>query len=291
MSNLVSDVLNQSLDAAGIEFTIGDAEEGTREAQVCLRAYGQCRRQLLRAAHWDFARKQGSLLMIADATGQTATVGTQVPIPWTYEYAYPIDALKLRFVPRNNELPNNGAPPGNIAIPATPLMTGLTTAPQSGIRIHPARFTIGIDTNNLAPLPPGWWDTQGIAPNARAVVLTNVCQAQAIYTADMIYPNMWDAQFRAALVAYIASEIALPLSKDKKFGLTLRGQQIMIAKDKIGAARISDGNEGWFSTDHTPDWMRSRTGGSRWNSWGPQGGPGMMWCGWDSAAFSDGSAY
>ena len=87
-------IANQSLDAAGITFTLGDIEEGTRSAQVCLRAYRHCLQQLLRAAHWNFARKQAQMELLADASGQTPNVGTIVPAPWTYEYAYPPDCMK-----------------------------------------------------------------------------------------------------------------------------------------------------------------------------------------------------
>ena len=286
--NLPADILNQALDAAGVDLSIGDPEEGTREAQVCLRAYGQCLRQLLRAANWDFARKTAPLSLLADATGLTAYVGSIVPSPWVYEYAYPTDCAKARFVIAN---PNAqvGAPAGNVALPTTPLMTGMGQGALADQRIRPARFTIATDFNY--PPQPGQitWEVQGVSPQGRTVVLTNAQNAQIVYTATMLYPSTWDALFRAALVAYLSSEIALPLSKDKRFGLQLRQQNIAIAKQKLMEARAVDGNEGWFSSDIQSDWMRFRNSGGH-----PADqaiGPGAFWGANDSCSFSDGSAY
>lgn len=293
--NLPSDICNQALDAIGSEVTLGDIQEGSREAQVLLRAYSQCLRQLQRAAHWDFCRKQAPMTLLADATGQTAEVGTLVQIPWTYCYAYPTDCLKMRFVPQNYANVNPGTPPGNIAISTT---VPLTTQGQPAInrmRIIPSRFTVGTDFNYPPPAGTPYDEVQGVAPTACTVVLSNVKFAQGVYTAFMPYPSLWDSLFRSALVAYLASEVALALTKDKKFGLELRDRQIMVAKDKIMQARVTDGNEGWYSSDIPVDWMNTRnirSGYGNWGGWGDGGGgPGVLGYGWDSCSFSNGSAY
>src|SRR6202034_1002250 len=175
MANLPTDIGNQAIDAAGIDFTLGDIEEGTREAQVCLRAYRECLKQLLRGANWDFARREAPLTLLADATGQTPNVGTLVPDgEFTYEYAYPTDCLKIRFIPWHR-FENPGVPSGNIQPPnpSAPLMTGLGN-PLRGHRIRRARFVISNDANY--PPPPGQvtWEVQGVSPVGRTVVLTNV---------------------------------------------------------------------------------------------------------------------
>src|ERR1700744_2063852 len=102
MSNFPSDVANEALDSIGWPRIIGDLEEGSDESKILLRAYPQLRRQLLRAANWNFARKEASMLLLADRTGQTPNVGQMVCGPFTYEYAYPNDCLKARFVPWNH---------------------------------------------------------------------------------------------------------------------------------------------------------------------------------------------
>jgi hypothetical protein len=175
--NLPEDISNQALDAAGVEFSIGNLEEGSRPAQVLLRAYSQCLRQLLRAAHWNFARKTAPLVLLADATGQTPNVGTQVAVPWTYEYEYPIDSMKVRFIPWNPQSQSVGVPPNNIAIPSTPIMPNLGQPPLLGQRIIPARFTEAMDYNYLPPGNVGY-DQQGVSPQGRTVILTNVQFAQ-----------------------------------------------------------------------------------------------------------------
>lgn len=286
-----TDLANQALDAAGVETTIGDIEEGTREAQVCLRQYRHCLQQLLRAAHWDFARQTAPLQLLADATGNTPLAGTIVPVPWVYEYAYPNDCLKVRFIPWN-PLQSVATPPGNIAISTTvPLSTALTTAqPGTGQRLRPSRFVIATDYNYPVQAGTDVTAVQGVSPVGRTVILTNVPNAQCIYTAYVNYPSQWDPNFRAALVAYLASEIALPLSKDKKFGLTLRAQNIAIAKGKIMEARVSNGNESWSSSDIKVDWIQTRYSGYAWG-WGDGQGPGNLWGGWDNCSFGDGTAY
>ena len=81
--------------------------------------------------------------------------------------------------------------------------------------------------------------------------------------------------------------------KDKKFALQMRAQMIAMTKDKIIQARIADGNEGNYSTDHTPDWISMRNAGSRYSDFAGLGGGGYDSFGssYDSCSFSDGSSY
>lgn len=285
-------VAQQAIDAAGLDYTLGDLEDGTRPAQVTLRAYERCLRQLLRGVHWDFARKTAPLVLLADATGQSANAGTLVPVPWVYSYGYPIDCVKARYIPWNRTVAP-ASPLGNIvpADPTAPLMTGLTQPPLTGQRVVPARFVIATDANNLPPNPG--YETPGLSPAGQTVVLTNVQSAQMVYTCMQVYPSMWDELFRGAFVAYLASEIAVPLAKDKKMGMAMRDSQIPIVKDKIKAARIADGNEGWFSSDLRVSWMDARYAGSGnyANGMGNNLGPGVLGYGYDSCSFCDGSAY
>lgn len=296
MAQMPSDVAQQSLDAAGIDYLLGDIEDGSRPAQVVLRAYGQCLRQLLRSAHWDFSRKQAPLTLLADSSGQTANVGTTVPVPWLYEYAYPTDCAKARFVPWNYANQTPTVPPVNIQPPNpnSPTVTGLGQPPLSNVRLMPARFTVATDFNYPPLAGQITWEVQGVSPQGRTVVLTNVQNANLIYTAIMLYPSVWDPLFRAALVSYLASEICLPLHKDKKLALALRPALIATAKEKIQQARVTDGNEGWYSSDIRVDWMNFRNagfGGPWANGWGLNGGPGCMGYGFDQCWFADGSAY
>jgi len=293
MAFLPTDIANQSLDAIGSEIVLGDIQDGTREAQVCLRAYRQCLQDLLRAAHWQFARKQTPLLLLGDATGQTVGVGTAVMRPWVYCYAYPVDCVRMIYVPQGRL--NAGEPQGNYAIPDTPLTTGgVPTSALIGHRLQPSPFLIARDVNYPPVQGQIWWEVQGESPQGRTVVCSNVQQAIGVYTSMVLYPSEWDGLFRRAMIAYLAQAIALPISRDKKLGMSLRAEQIKIAKMAITEARIADGNETVSSTDHLPDWLRTRNVGGAWggyrNTWGGWWGSGC-YNGWNECGFADGSVY
>lgn len=290
-------IANLAMDAAALDFTLGDIQEGTRPAQIALRAYGDCLRQLLRAAPWNFCRKQAPLLLLADATGQTPNVGTKVPgNQFIYEYALPTDAARIRWIPWNPYLvpaipANNIVPPDSGA----PLTTGSGQPAYLTQRPIPARFLVTSDVNYI---PDGADNSiEGISPIGRTVVLTNVKCAEAIYTFNATWPSIWDYQFRAAMVAYLASEIVVPLAKDKKFAVQMRDHNIAIATEKIKQARITDGQEGWHSADLSVDWMRARVSGGYggWGSggpgWGSGAGGGYLFGGWDAVQFGNSSSY
>lgn len=293
---------------------IGDLEEGTTQARPILRAYGSSVRQLLRTAHWNFARKQAPMTLLADQTGSTAGVGTLVANQeFTYEYQLPIDCVKMRMVPWNLQQ-STGAlqftgsypivqgppPPGAVSIPNLN-----SPASPAFIRLIPARFLVALDYNYPAlvgaitdwsqePGPPD----AGFGPQQRTVVLTNVQNASAVYTALVMYPDEWDSLFTEGLVQLISSRVALVLNRDKKLGLALRTAAIAACKTAIADARVANGNESGFpqTVDHMPDFMRIRTAGAgwygSWNGWGPGApGPGLFWGGWDTMSFGDGSVF
>lgn len=124
---LPADIANRALDAIGVDYEnpIGDLQEGTKLAAAALRVYGPTMRQMLRAVHWNFARKQAPLTLLQDRTGQTtaAQIANGFPVTvgtgtigmgeWLYEYAWPIDGMKARWLPWNN-LTSTGIPNGNI---------------------------------------------------------------------------------------------------------------------------------------------------------------------------------
>lgn len=288
MADTPTTIANQALDAIGVRFTLGDIEDGTREAQVLLRAYTQCVQQLSRAAHWDWCRKEEPLLLLADRTGQTPDVGTEVPGGWVYEYGYPTDCLKMRYVPWGYG--NSQAPSTNIEIPATPLYPGVNNQSPFGSRPRPSRFLVTADTRNN-PYEPGQVPVHGVSPAGNLVVLSNVKCARGVYTAYIPYPTMWDAQFRDALVAYLGAQTVMALHDDKKFAMALRGQQMQIAAQKVEHARTSDGNEGWSNSDISVDWMRTRFvgGGSNFGGYGLDGGAGVFGYGYDTGVFAAGT--
>ncbi len=285
----ISDIAQEALDAAGLDITLSDIEDGTRAGQILSRKYRPCLAALLRAAHWRFARSQQPMVCLGDVAG-ILSPSTWVIQPWYYEYALPNDCVQAIFVPYNPPT-NLPTPQGNIAIPQAPLFSGFPGASVlPGVGLIPARFLMARDVNYPPTEGQQWWEIQGLSPQGRTVVLCNVPNAQIVYTSLVLYPSEWDPEFREAMVAYLASEICFSLHKDKRLGLAVRAQQIAIAKEKINQARVASANEGWNTTDHIPDWIQARWSGRSGllgsNSLG--GDIGIMWNGWNSIGFSDG---
>ena len=292
---LGSDVFNRSLDALGLsDKLIGSFADGTKESEAGRRIYGPSVRQLLRTAHWSWARKNAPLLLLGDRTGLTLAPNGQpysqaVEFPWTYVYAWPTDGVRARWMPLQLGGTVNG--------PAIPIMPNLGPA-SAFAGAQPTRFLVS--SSDQFPVVAGEvdWDNlpdlsgEGVALTSRRIVLTNVQNASLVYTRLVLEIEMWDALFTEALVAILASRAAMPLVDDKKLALALRGQQIAIAKEAVLQARMANANELGFpqSIDHTPDWIRARSAGG-WG--GPRGGAegpgGVLRYGWEPLAWADGS--
>jgi hypothetical protein len=97
MPTLPVDIVNRARDECGVD-TLGDMDEAAN------RIYWPTLRQLLAAAHWNFARKQIDLVMLADIGGQYSAM-RDVPAPWGYMYEWPVDCVHARFVPGNRYRP------------------------------------------------------------------------------------------------------------------------------------------------------------------------------------------
>jgi len=142
----VTDVAQEALDAAGLDITVSDIEDGTTAAQLLSRKYRPCLGALLRAAHWRFARMQQPMVCLGDVSG-VLTPSTLVIQPWNFEYALPNDCVNPIFLPYNPPT-NVPVPQGNISIPATPIAPGFAGASVlPGVGLIPARFLHARDTN------------------------------------------------------------------------------------------------------------------------------------------------
>lgn len=258
------DIVNRALDECGVE-EIGDLDEGSKAARAATRIYWPTLRQLLSAAHWNFARKQESLVLLADISGQSANA-TDVTTPWAYMYEWPVDAVHARFVPRTYP---QGSTTG-LPIFSSPPPTQVTTIGWNA----PAPFIVA-----SAPRPndiaSNWFDIEGHDPEQTKVVLTNELGAQLVFTGLMMYPDAWDALFEQAMVSALAARLAMPLA-DPKERRAIRSDNIQIARGALDAARVRDGDEGWTVNNHTPDWIRARISGSDWS------GPGVLYYPWAS---------
>ena len=293
MFQIAADMVNRSLDGFGAP-PIGDIFDGSRISEAARRHYGPVLRQLLRAAHWNFARKIAPLDLLADVTGTTLDAATNLPIsnavepPWCYAYAWPIDGVAARWLP--SQL---------VGTPTTPpIMTNLAQS-WPGLRTVPARFLIA--TSEEFPLLTGEidWDSlpdfsniEGVGLTGRRIVLTNTTNAQLVYTKLVAEIEQWDPMFAEAFVNTLGTRLAPVALDDRKLVLSYRAQQIAIAKEAVGLARAANANESGFpkSIDHVPDWIRARSGGYG-GSWSGAEGPGVLRYGWEAMGWADGSVF
>lgn len=307
-----ADIVNQALDLLGADGTVGDLQEGTPLAAIALRHYGPTLRQVLRAARWNFARKQALLLLLQDATGQTTaqqiaaggpvTVGTGTVgmRPWVFEYQYPIDCVQARFVPAT-WFQNAGTAGGNITLPSqTGLLTTQSALPY--VRQVPTRFVITTDNNptlvgaitDWSQLPD-YASLAGQGPQGGTVVLTNQPNATLVYTALITGCDEWDWQFRQAFIAVLATFLAMPCLKDKKLARIVRDEQVRLAKSSLDEARRTDGDEAFTDVDNIPDWIRTRNAGGAYGNrtgWaGVGGGLGVLGYGAFPCSLGNGSCY
>jgi hypothetical protein len=232
-------------------------------AQVASRTYGLQADAVFRAAHWNSARKQAVLTLLKAAIGTPENPSGQLPqppIPWRYEYAYPPDCLLMRFVMPAPNLPGTTAPV------MTNVGANLRLSARTGLPFVPA-----IDT-----------DSGG---NQIKVVLTNVCQAQGVYTARINNIDLWDSHLQNAVIGALAAWFVPPISGDEK----KLAARIQIMQGLLNAARMSDGNEGITSTDVIPDWMRVRDVGTGW--WAGDVPGGGFLAGWEGWAAPTGISY
>lgn len=227
-------VVNESLQNIGSQAFINSFADGSTESNLANLLYEPTLLQLLRAAHWNFARKQRPLTLLRAAIGTQENPSGALqtpPQPWLYEYAYPSDCVLVRFLPALFN-PNPVNPP-------------LTTAPQVLIPNTPlanygTAFVVGQDSDLFG--------------NPAKVVLTNLCQAQVVYTAMVDDCDLWDSSFQQAMVYTLGAKFVNAIARNK----ALFDDMSQMAMNIVNQARVTDGNEGVTTSDHLPDWMQAR---------------------------------
>lgn len=122
-------------------------------------------------------------------------------------------------------------------VPANPVAQGSTVAANAGTGGTGATFNLAY-TNTFD----------------QKVILTNQENAICCYIRRVTDPNQWDSQFQQAMIAALASRLAIALTGS----IQIANQQISLANSFIQAARATDGNEGLTVNDVTPDWLRVR---------------------------------
>lgn len=99
-----ADVVNASLVRIGFKSQIGNLYDGSMAANATLSVYGQTRDELMRSADWDFTQRSDNLVLLKSAPVNgyvpptTWNPAVNPPLPWSYEYGYPDNCLKLRTV-------------------------------------------------------------------------------------------------------------------------------------------------------------------------------------------------
>lgn len=247
-----TDIANRALAQAGSRVQISNFQQQNPASANCNLLYQPTFEQLGRAAHWNCLRFQTTtgltLLKAAQGTPENQN-GTTLPIPpqpWLYEYLLPPDCLFLRaLVPTFLN-----APSGTVPIFPTPSSFSYTLQPKIAIP-----FVVGKDYVN---------------GQLTKIILTNLCQPQAIYTLNDPNPNDWDSQFQAAYVAALAAFLIPPLN----LNLSLLNIQTKLADVIIATARSTDGNEGVVSQNREAEWIVARGSGeyigNGWGGAGPQ---------------------
>lgn len=264
MSSIV-DIVNQALDECKARASVTSIfpSDGSLAANVASRHFWPRIDALARSANWNSHRFQQTLGLLKAAQGTPENPSGSTlplpPMPWVYEYAVPTAPLFLRaryIVP----LAPNGL---TSTVPLTTAGSALAVPSIWSGRV-PYLVTSDVDANQ----------------NQIRVILTNLSQAQLVYTCRISDPNLWDAQFVDAAVGVLASYLALPVTGDKQ----IAAGAISRAKECVLAARISDGDENPVRSGHIPDWLTARGAGS-WSA--RDSFPTTN--GWESLTFGDGT--
>lgn len=251
------DIANMALSEIGTQSTISSFADGSNEAVQCNLWYDTLRRRLLRAAQWGFARRQVALTIL----GQLITDQTS-PYPWLFKYAYPSDALKVRYIL---------APPppfNNTVAPAVGLPVG--PAPW----LSPSRFNRFIVASEVISSV----DTKLILTNVGIPneTLADAGGAIGVYTADISDVGVFDELFIGALASALAYKLVIPLSGN----VGMRDGFAKAAQDAIDTARAADGNEAIPTSDVQVDWMQGRGVGSPFGYGFLGGVSGSPWGSW-----------
>ena len=156
----------QLLDAAAPDIADVAASLSTPQAEQCALWYPRARRAALRRYAWPFATLRTTLAIVAGQTREN----------WEFVYAYPSDALAVRFVTRpgvRNPRPEDRAP-----------------------------------TKIEARKDPETGDVVG------KLILCDEPNAEISYTIDVVNVAVFDQDFEDALVWHLASDLARALPKD-----------------------------------------------------------------------------
>lgn len=242
-SSSVLSLSNRALLQIGARAQIASLTEGSTESDAINVLWLPTYEALARTAPWNCLTQQATLTLIAAAQGTPENPsGTSLPLPptpWLYQYQTPSDNLQIRYLVPSQ---TNSTPTGTVPLTS---VNNLALSWYPGAYEIPFKVAFAKDAQN----------------NPIEVVLTNLSQAQVVYTVNSPNPTIFDSLFEQAFVSSLAAFLSPALT----LNLPLMKMAIATAEAAIAQARVRDGDEGLTSQNHTPDWMRARMVGSLYN--------------------------
>jgi|SRR5579864_884374 len=251
--------------------------------------YAEKRDATLRAAPWNFARMQVPLTLLKAAPNTPENANGQLQTPfaaWSYEYLYPPDCVRARYLvplipgaPVNPPVMTNlNGPPAYI--PVGPVGIKFVVAYDPSVNFAGV-FGTGSSGGGFGSGTGGGVLGTGMQSGPLRVILTNLSQAQLVYTIRITDPTFWDQLFLDAFSHVLGAFLVNPLNRNR----ALLQDNIKIASDIINSARLTDGDEGIHNQDHQPDWISIR--GAMGHGF-YDGGPGWGYLGYDGLVFPGG---
>lgn len=237
------DICNMALSKMGARVKINSLSDTTPAAVHCNIWYDHLRQLLNRSAPWGFCRMTVALTPL----GAVNNTPPNNQYPWMFNYAYPPDCLRMRYVIPSPPPDSMVTPPA----PGQPLLWGPWMMPRRDYR-----FLV----TNIG--------------NQRQIV-SNLNNAIAIYNSDVTDTTQFDVGFVDAFAAALAAELIQPLAGN----IQQRQLFTQLAMNEITSAKAMDGAEAIAKVDHVPDWLLARGWGSE--SSYPGGGPMMTWGLWN----------
>lgn len=171
------DIVNQALRKISYPTPIGQMYEGSRASRIAVEIYAQTRDDLLRTGNFPFARQAVVLTLL-----KTAPPGGYIMTPWTT--AFPPVPWVYEY-----------------AYPTACLdVRSLRRAPYAIPDNNPIynRFIIASDPS----------------ANPSKVILSNLANAQAVITAQITSPDVWEPDFAESLIDALALEFQQSLAVD-----------------------------------------------------------------------------
>jgi len=196
-----TDLLNFALGKCGVA-RINAIDDGSTNANHCLTIYPGILDSALRNHHWNFATGRATLALLTDA-----------PLfEYAYAYALPSDFIKLqRYYDAVNDLNS--------------LIWDFNNWPLAWQNVF------RIETYVPIGAPPG-------APPVK-ILVSNGTNAQIVYTRRIENPDLWDGEFYQYIACWLASDLALAISKDAQKSDILLKQSVF----HLGQAVALDGQE------------------------------------------------